>query len=480
MGIPTPPPPGAESLVTTAGWLAKTAYHHRHWIINFRGMREARERRKTCFKVPAGKTYLVLPKKALHSHDDQCGRSIAELLLRIGRRLNKDFEVVSLAEGERLTQDMRKQNIIAVCGPGSNPVTHEFLLALEPQIRHLKYIHHTQYEERSFFWRNRRYRGTPRCDYATVLVKANPSNSGSRVILLFGLREIGTFGAGRLFTDPDLRNLRAEIQDRYAAAGGDLELLLKIEHDPQRQVVTGISVAESDDGEPLDQSHSETRSPILNDLERVYKPLREVYTSLYQNPRKFCISKLRYEITVLDDLSVRVEEEADWFTTGDDIVVRGVGMEGETDLDSIHRLNFSAQVLNHQTGQGRIIVVPAEDAPGAKRFLLFPKPPIRPDQTPWRVHTSYVWPDGAGKLRAVDQPEELGFRVSQQLSQPVDRISITIRFETPKVKYRISERFPVPEDHPVDQEYSLIFPYTLTLEDIKAGTPLIFDVRKVE
>jgi len=161
--------------------------------------------------------------------------------------------------------------------------------------------------------------------------------------------------------------------------------------------------------------------------------------------------------------------------TSQDIVIKGKDYEAEPDLADITELEFTVQV---KTPNYEIVVLPAISEPRRKGFLLFPVPPIRQGSVPLRVRCSARWPECVRGLRARDKYEEIGFTLPRGLTEPINKLTVTLRLEVPGAVFSVSELFHRPGRR--QSTVSLRGPgeHKLTLKDVPARTGIQFRVAR--
>ncbi len=437
-----------------------------------RGMSAAVYRGRHCFRIPRGKILIVVPEvlrpgqtqTSVAPNDETAADEVSKMLEKLGYRRDSDWEI--RRSSEVLSDSDRKQNLILVCA--SNLTFLEILRTHPEVLKSVQYTHSTRREERYFAWQNRRYQWTDTVDYALIAVRRNPFNAHKRLVLLAGLRDIGTLGAARVFANQDYADLRRDVQRDHASHSRDIELLVRVSHPPTRDRINNITVARTEDGESL--IGPPRLGPIHNDV----RMLNRLYMSLDQHPRLVVLQDFVYEITYTADFGVRIRREYTMGYGDSDVVVYGSGMSTDVPLIRIEDLHFEAKVLS---GGGEVVVLAATNEEARKEFLLFPVPPIRQMDTPRRFQDSLTWPQAGRKMRALGGVDRHTCRVSKLVSGLVDRVTIRIASELPSASFEITAAFPAaPGVFPKTMTYGTPFEHVMT--GVEPGTMLVFSCER--
>jgi len=204
-----------------------------------------RRRERRCYTIQGGKTYIVPSSSTdkvsryLSEHDMSCVEAVVTMLRESGYRDGDDFQVYFQdPTRDTVPPSVRTQNLVLVCGPKRNRLV-ESVLRDFPNL--LSSVSPDISQGAAFLWRGKTYTPTDTRDYALVAVKRNPYNSKRRLVLLFGLKSIGTKGAGSFYADRGWSQARAEIADKLETRGGEIETILSIDHTPDYHEITHIA-----------------------------------------------------------------------------------------------------------------------------------------------------------------------------------------------------------------------------------------------
>lgn len=394
------------------------------------------------------------------------------MLVSLGYQKDRDWFVHTLAPGENLSEPIRRHNLITLGGPVLNSLTQE--LCGDHPMLHIEYVNSDDREFRLFHWRNRTFRWTDTVDYAVIAVKPNPFNPKRRLTIIFGLTGIGTMGGGRFFASNGdegvLKHLRKQIEQTFSSKDGNLEVLVRVQHDQQRTQIQNTALVAESDGLKM---NGHTSRPVSLHM----RALQQLYTSLQRNPRPLIVSELKVEITITKTFGVRIVEEATWEAASEDIVVRGKEFRDTVPVERLEDIGFEAKIIN---GVGEIVVLPAENSVTTKRFLLFPIPPVKPGHPAPVVRTSVEWPRSVQNLEWTGREDEIGMQITPHAVQPVQDVEVTIAFETsPAARFHIIEKFPPPPGHVRQAWYDVTRPYTLKLSQQPPGTQFLFTVERI-
>jgi hypothetical protein len=430
------------------------------------------------FGIPEGPIHIVLSEVAagegsggVPALDSECSDVITRLFEQLGLRRDRDWFIHRISQNESLDDRIRRQNLVTICGPVANGFVKELLDREPPFLDHVRYLQENGRESRRFLWRSHSFQWRDGRDFALFAVKPNPFDESKRIVMLLGLRDVGSLGAAKVFSHDQFGPLRLQIGNRFLTTRGNMEVLLRVDHAlADRRRVADVRVAEPADGESL------LSTSRLEPLEPATRSLQRIYTSLRTHPRPVVIRDHVYELTVTADHSIRFLEEATWVACDGDIVVRGKEYGADPPLKEIRDLQFAASVVN---GAGEVVQLPAESQPTTKRFLLFPVPPIKKDQTPPRVRYTAVWPGAALTLLETGKDEHT-MDLFQHLAEPVDTVRFVIRFETPGVRYRVSEVSRENGTPGAVAEVSGTGSHALVAYNVRAGTRFTFLVERIE
>ena len=334
-------------------------------------------------------------------------------------------------------------------------------------IKHVGHFGSQIREQRYFEWRGRRYFSASSNDYdfALLVVTANPFNPKKRLVVLAGLRSIGTLGAALAYSKPEFADLRATIS-KEANQNGEVEVVLKVEH-ADELVVKNVTIACREDGDD-----SATENLLTSPLTQL-RALHKVYLSLKSDPRRIFVSDYLYTITYTKDFDVLFYQE---FTLGfgtHDVVIQGRIFSSDVALANVEDLEFSMETFPGTTGE--ISYVVASNAPREKEFLYFPMPSIKEGDTPRRYIVRAKWPGAGRKLRSSVQPDRTEVIIPSQLHGKLDRIRIALHFKIPGAKFKVTPHFATPR--PV--EYGENKPFEYEEGNVNGGTRYAFDVDRL-
>jgi len=196
--------------------------------------RSRRLRERKCYSLPAGKIFLIPSSSSTEesvyvSQNAMAGvHAVTQMLRHCGRHDDADFEIVfQYPDLDGVPENIRTENLILVCGPVRNKLVDSILEEF-PEL--LTSIRFEAAPEPSFIFKGIRYNYQKGRDWALVAVKRNPYNPRRRVVLLFGLRSIGTKGAGAFYSQPGWAEARAKAAERLETHHGELEVLLRVDH----------------------------------------------------------------------------------------------------------------------------------------------------------------------------------------------------------------------------------------------------------
>lgn len=205
--------------------------------------RSRRVRERKCYSLPKGKTFLVPSSSSenlslyISQNAMSCVQSVAAMLRGLGYSEGRDFEVVFQLSGQdSIAEDVRTENLVIVCGPKTNKFL-EAILAEFPSL--LGSIAVQLGPQPALIYKGVPHLYTPNQDWALMAIKKNPYNPDRRIIILFGLRSIGTKGAGSFFANPGWAKARIHVAELLETQSGEIEVLLRIDHaDDYRTIKT--------------------------------------------------------------------------------------------------------------------------------------------------------------------------------------------------------------------------------------------------
>lgn len=433
------------------------------------------------FALPWGRICVVIPERlepstgdcTLSEHDVAGRDVVADLMRRCWYREKADWHVQTLRPDSDLPVEISaRESIISICGPANNPLTHRLLSRRDRMLREVEFVDGGDRQLREFHWRNRAYRWNNERDYALIAIKwlTPPGGRRRRVVLLFGLRDVGTLAAAQVFASPEYRDLRRQIQKSHALFSNEVEVLLRVEQRIGQRRATEIAVATEADGERLPNS-----SQVARPIDPNTRSLQAIYHSLKRNPRPFVLGDVRHEFIFAENGDVEIIEEATWTAEDRDIVYYLKVINGDAPLESLEAVGFRATITN---AAGDLATLPAENLPTSKRFLLFPLPPVTPGAKSPRVAMRALWPGGAKRLQTVGERDEFSVSVSEYAARPVDQIKVVFRFANHGASYRVSEQFKH-DAADATREYGAIQPYECVLTEVAPGRRISWSLERL-
>lgn len=310
----------------------------------------ARLARGRCFRVPRGKTYVVIPETL----DYESATIITEMLNHFWYEKDRDWAVVRVGAGSGLTDAMRRENLIILGGPDQNPATRE-LLRDHPELFQSVRYHGGPSTE--FRWQDHAFRPSESTDVALLCVKRNvlTSDRRRRLVLIFGIRDIGTLAAARLYADRQYASDRRDLQRATGTLGGDLEVLLHVSHSAGE--IHQVRTARRSDGAGP-EALAPAAPPRHESLPPYSASIARIYDSLEQHRRSMVYSDLRFTLTVTRDFSLQIEEEVTAGAETQDVVVFSKAING-TPLASGEDISFATSIIDGDEDQ---VFLPAESS----------------------------------------------------------------------------------------------------------------------
>jgi hypothetical protein len=382
--------------------------------------------------------------------------------------------VVRIGAGAALTEAMRRENLVFLGRPDQNPATRE-LMRDHPEL--LQSVRYHDGASPEFRWQDAAFRPREDTDFALVCVKRNvlTSDTRRRLVLIFGLRNLGTLAAARLYADRQYAPDRRSLQRATGTLQGEIEALMHVSHLPDGGQIRGVRPARRGDGVvtgAVGPGQSQFLPPYRGALARIYD-------SLEQHRRRLVVSQLEFTLTVTRDFGLRIEEEATMSAESQDVVVMTKALRG-TPLTADDDVSFATQVIGGDDDQAYL---PAEILKSERRFLLFPLPPLIIGGPPRRIRISALWPRACHTLQEPRGEDVNSVQVSENAGPDVDLVSVTIRFEVQDAAFNVFERFslenavPRPGGRlPRGHTYDVHSPYHLQLRDVPRGTTLEFRI----
>lgn len=204
--------------------------------------RKIRERK--CFSLPKGKIYVIpsSSSEAVSIYVSQnamsCVQAVTMMLGRFGYREGNDFEVMfQYPDQDKVPEEVRTENLVLICGPQRNKLV-ESILRDFPNL--LSSIQLEITPKPALIYKGTRYIYENNRDWALMAIKHNPYNPRRKIILLFGLRSIGTKGAGSFYASTGWAQARAEVAKRLETRSGEIEVLLRIDHTEDYRTITTV------------------------------------------------------------------------------------------------------------------------------------------------------------------------------------------------------------------------------------------------
>lgn len=436
----------------------------------------ARIARGRCFRLPSGKTYILIP-EAL---DYESAMEITRMLSRYWYEEDRDWQVVRTAPGVPLSDAVRRENLIVLGGPEQNPVTRELLQEHPDLLRSIR-LHSGAPTE--FRCQDRAFRASENTDFALLFINRNVLTSEPRrLVMIFGLSDTSTLAAARLFAARRYARDRRALQREYGTMAGNLELLLRVNRSAQGGEIRGICPGKQSDGTPTEMPALPAQSG--GSFPWFRPSLARIYDSVERHRRSLVYSDLRFTLTVTRDLSLRIEEEATIAAERQDVVVFAKAIRG-TPLAADEDISFAADVLDGDADQ---VYLPAEVLQSERRFLVFPLPALDAGGPARRIRMSAVWPRACRTLEEVGGEDVNSVAVSETVGPSVDKVTVTIRFDVQDAAFQVIERFSLANavygdgesESPVrTRTYGIHSPYRLQMTGVRPGTTLEFRIVRV-
>lgn len=401
--------------------------------------------------------------------DHECVEEIQKLLESYGLYKDQHYHVRYVHTDEALADEDLERDLIVVGGPYYNGLTKE-LLEEHDILEDVEYHPGATADSRRFAWRNTLFRGGEGVDYGLLAVAPNPFHDERRVVLCFGLRELGTLAAGTAFAAPKYDTWRSEVESRHYRECGRMEIVVRAL--PRRGGLGRASLAKPAHGIPLDGSGG--REWFTADAHA----LSRLYDSLDQHPVPVELRDCVFGMTVRSNYAVELTDEGTWAGAGGDWFVRGKLFGCTTaPLGRIDDLRVRAEPIENLDD---VVTLPAESTPSRKRFLVFPIPPYRVGGPRPRIRITGEWPNAAEALNQVGVDDEYTFGIPDNVDGVVDSVTITIRFQTPaEHEYRV--RSNTPDEDPGHRVRRVCGTETLeySYTDVAAGSVFRYRIRRV-
>jgi hypothetical protein len=454
-----------------------------------RRIRTRVSRGKGCFRFPLGKIYILVPERLQGSHyvveanDMRAANEVGEMFLNLGYRRGKDWDFYHVRPDKTLPQDVRRQNLISICGPSANSFVRE-LLADSPDL--LSSAHHIESSDRTtrrFRWRNRVYASHEKADFAYLAVLPNPFNDRRQLVVMFGLRTIGTYGAALLYSGTEYKDMRSSLQLQSTNRNQKLDVLLYVGRGNTPTGVSVVRLALPGDGvpdtTPVPEDEAGESASTLFSAQEYLRRLQTVAEAIRSYDRKFVYSKMVYTYTIMNDFSYRFDEIETFSPVDNDVLIYWKHYLGTVPCVPLDSLRFRAEMVAPGSGQ-EITWLPARNDPLRKDFLIFPLPPMQADEPARTIHCSAVWPGGAEPLKAPNGRDLFQVRIQHKAASPVKSVEINIEFEAPGIYLvqRVQEGPSAIADAGDWQECRINKPYRVTFTDVVGGTMFSFHVHR--
>ena len=175
----------------------------------------ARIARGLCFRVPRGKTYILIPETL----DYESAVEITRMLGRYWYEEGRDWQVIRTAPGIPLSDEIRRENLIILGGPDQNPVSRELMREHPGLFRSIRY--HGGATTRVPLARPV-FRANESTDFALLFINRNvlTTEPHRRLVLIFGLTDAGTLAGARLFANARYARDRRELQREFGTITG--------------------------------------------------------------------------------------------------------------------------------------------------------------------------------------------------------------------------------------------------------------------
>lgn len=192
-----------------------------------------RLRGRRCYVLPGAKTHVVpcvtgsteTPYVSRYALD--CVTAVTQMFRVAGWDEGHDFDVLFQEEDQDKPVDIRQENLVLICGPEKNRLVASILRDFPDLLRVVSY---ESFPKPCFVYRGQRFESCDTHDWALIAVKRNPYNPQRKLVLLFGLRGIGTKGAGLFYASSGAESDRLEVADSAETREGEIEVLLRVQH----------------------------------------------------------------------------------------------------------------------------------------------------------------------------------------------------------------------------------------------------------
>ena len=207
--------------------------------------RSGKIRERNCFNLPKGKIYIIPSSSSadlsiyVSQNAMACVQAVTKMLAKFGYREGDNFELVfQYPDQDKVSEEVRTENLILICGPKTNKLVDSILRDF-PEL--LSSVEVELAPVPTLIYKGTRYVYANNRDWALMAVKRNPYNPRRKIILLFGLRSIGTKGAGSFYANIGWAQARASVAERLETRSGEIEVLLRIDHTDNYRTITTVS-----------------------------------------------------------------------------------------------------------------------------------------------------------------------------------------------------------------------------------------------
>jgi hypothetical protein len=203
---------------------------------------------------------------------------------------------------------------------------------------------------------------------------------------------------------------------------------------------------------------------------RFLDPASELFSSqVYASP-PVRYSALEWEVRIEPGYGGVLFNRWTWQAVDQIVYVRNLERGCSAPAEGLDCIELQASVLE---GPGKVVAVPAADDLHLKHFLLFPIPPLRPDEAPRRVEVSGKWPRAFEKLERPDVWDYHSFALPPGAVAPIDSVKLRITFPSDR-------RFEVHEDfQPETREFDGAV-YEATLRNVQHGMKIALKIKRLK
>lgn len=454
-----------------------------------RRIRTRASRGKSCFRFPPGKIYILIPERiqgsttSVEANDMRAATEVGEMLLNLGYRRGKDWDFYIMHPAATLPHDIRRKNLISLCGPSANSFIRELLSDYPDIMSSMLHNESLDRNTRWFRWRNRVYQSHEKADFAYLTILPNPFNSTCQLVAMFGLRSIGTYGAALLYSGKEYKDVRKSLELHTTFKQKKLDVLLYVGRGDTPTGVSVVRTANLGDGlteqvTTVKDQDSASTAGMFSAGEYLSR-LQRIADAIHGYKRMFHFHKMVYTYTILDDFSQKMEEIETFSPVDDNLSIYWKYYLGNVPTVPIESLRFRAEMVAPLPGHD-IVWLPAKNEPLRKEFLIFPLPPMRLNEPPRTIRFSTVWPGGAEPLKSPNGRDVFRVFIESNAMAPIACVEVNIEFEAPGtyLVQRVREGPTEISDASDQQECRINKPYRTQFSSVNGGTMFVFHVHR--